>query len=43
MSRECSTNEGKMNACRLLVEQLEGERALGRSSLRRAKNINMHL
>jgi hypothetical protein len=30
MGRACSTNEDKMNACRILMEKPEGKRPLGR-------------
>jgi hypothetical protein len=39
----CSTNREKRNACRLLVENQEGRRALGRPKHRWVDNIKMDL
>jgi hypothetical protein len=43
MGKVCSTNGGEENAYRLLVEQPEGKRPLGRPRCRRVDNIRMDL
>jgi hypothetical protein len=43
MSRECSTNEEKRNAYRILVGKPEGKRPLGRPKRRWVDNIRMEL
>jgi hypothetical protein len=43
MSRECSTNWAKRNACRILVEKPERKRPLGRPRRKWEDNIKMNL
>jgi hypothetical protein len=43
MGRACSTNGEKMNAYRILLENLEGKRPLGRPRRRWVDNIKMDL
>jgi hypothetical protein len=43
MSRSCSTNGEKLNACRILVGKPEGKRPLGRPRLRWVDNTKMDL
>jgi hypothetical protein len=43
MGRACSTNEGKLNAYKILVENPEGTRPLGRPRRRWVGNIKMDL
>jgi hypothetical protein len=43
MSRKCSTNEAKMNACRILTGKPERKRPLERPRRRWVDNIKMDL
>jgi hypothetical protein len=43
MSRACSVNGEKRNACMILVEKPEGKRSPGRTRRRRVDNIRMDL
>jgi hypothetical protein len=43
MGRACSTNGWTRNACRILVENPEGKRPLGRPRRRRVDNIRINL
>jgi hypothetical protein len=43
MSRACSTNGEKRNACRILVEKPEGKSPLGRARCRWVENNKMDL
>jgi hypothetical protein len=43
MGRACSTNEDRSNGQRVLVEELEGKRILGRLRLRWLDNIKIDL
>jgi hypothetical protein len=43
MGRECSTNEGKRNAYRLLMRKPEGKRPLGRPRRSLVDDIKMDL
>jgi hypothetical protein len=43
MGRACSTNGENRNACRILVENPEGKRPLGRLRLKWVDNIKMDL
>jgi hypothetical protein len=43
MGGACRTNVDKRNACRILVENPEGKRPLGRPSCRWVDNVRMDL